>query len=41
MVCRLFGTKPLYEPIVAYEISDHWEQKAVKFETKYNNFHII
>ena len=32
MACRLFGAKPLPEPMLAYCQLDHWEQISVKFE---------
>ena len=32
MACRLFGTKPLPEPMLAYCQLDSWEQISVKFE---------
>ena len=31
MACRLFGAKPLYEPMLNYCQLDHWEQTSVKF----------
>ena len=34
MACRLFGTKPLPEPMLAYCQLDHWEN-PVKFKSKY------
>ena len=33
MACRLFGAKPLPEPILAYCQIDSWEQISVKFES--------
>ena len=32
MACRLFGAKPLPEPILAYCQLDSWGKKSVKFE---------
>ena len=32
MACRLFGAKPLPEPMMAYCQLDSWEQISVKFE---------
>ena len=37
MACRLTGTKPLPEPIMAHCKLDHWQQILVAFESKYNN----
>ena len=39
MACRLFGAKPLPEPMLAYCHLDSWEQISVKFESEFN--HII
>ena len=39
MACRLFGAKPLPEPILAYCQLDYWEYISVKFESKLYNFH--
>ena len=39
MACRLFGTKPLPEPILAYCQSDTWEQISVKFQSEFYHFH--
>ena len=33
MACRLFGAKPLPEPMLAYCQLDPWEQTSVKFES--------
>ena len=38
MACRLFGAKPLSEPIVDYYQLDPWEQISGKMDSKYNNF---
>ena len=38
MACRLFGAKPLPEPMLAYCQLDSWEQTSVKFESKYKTF---
>ena len=37
--CRLFGAKPLSEPMPDYYPLDPWEHISVKFEWKCNNFH--
>ena len=34
MTCRLFGAKPLPEPMLNYCQLDHEEQTSVKFESK-------
>ena len=39
IACRLFGAKPLSEPILMNRWLAHWEQILVKFELKCNNFH--
>ena len=39
MACRLFGAKPLPEPMLAYCQLDPWEQVSVKFESEFHNFH--
>ena len=39
MACRLFGAKPLPEPILAYFELDSWEQISVKVELKFCHFH--
>ena len=39
MACRLFGAKPLSEPMLDYCKLDPWEQTSVKFESKYKTFH--
>ena len=41
MVCRLFGDKPLPEPMLAYCQMDSWEQISVKFELEFYHFHSI
>ena len=38
MACRLFGAKPLLEPMLAYFVLDPKEQTSVKFESKYMFF---
>ena len=38
MACRLFSTKPLPEPMLAFCLLDPYEQTSVKFESKYKNF---
>ena len=40
MACRLSGTKPLPEPMLAYGHLDPWEQTPVKFDSKYKTFFI-
>ena len=37
--CRLFGAKPLPEPMLVYCRLDSWEQISVKFELKFCHFH--
>ena len=39
MACRLFGTTPLPEPMLAYCQLDTWEQISVKFESELYHFH--
>ena len=39
MACRLFGTKPLPEPMLTYCQLDPWEQNSLKFELKYETVH--
>ena len=39
MACRLFGAKPLPEPMLAYCELDSWEQISVKFEWEFYHFH--
>ena len=39
MACRLFGAKPLPEPIPAYCQLDSWKQISVKFESELYHFH--
>ena len=39
MACRLFGAKPLPEPMVVYCPLDSWEQASVKFESVFYPFH--
>ena len=36
MACRLFGTKPLPDPMLTYIKLDPWECTSEKFETKQN-----
>ena len=38
MTCRLFGTKPLPEPMLTYCQLDSWEQISVKFEAEFYHF---
>ena len=39
MACRLYGTKPLPEPMLAYCQLDSWEQISAKFESEFYHFH--
>ena len=39
MACRLPGTKPLPEPVLAYCQFDSWEQISVKFKSEFYHFH--
>ena len=39
MACRLFGTKPLAEPMLACSQLDSWEQLSVKFKSEFYHFH--
>ena len=39
MACRLFGTKPLPEPVLAYFQLDSWEQISMQFGSQFNHFH--
>ena len=39
MACRLFGAKPLPEPMLAYCQLDSYEHISVKFESESNHFH--
>ena len=39
MDCRLFGAKPLPEPMLAYWQLDSWEQVSVKFKSEFCHFH--
>ena len=41
MAWHLFSAKPLFEPMLAYCRLDPWQQISVKYQSKYNNFHII
>ena len=38
MACRLFGAKPLPEPMLTYCQLDHWERLPMEFESKYKFF---
>ena len=40
MACRLFGAKPLPEPMLTYCHLGSLEQASVIFESKYENFFI-
>ena len=39
MACRLFGAKPLPEPILVYCYLDSWEQISMKFEFEFYNIY--
>ena len=39
MASRLFGAKPLPEPMLDYCQLDSWEQVSVKFESEFDHFH--
>ena len=39
MACRLFGAKPLPEPMLVYCHLDSWEQISVKLESEFYQFH--
>ena len=39
MACRLFGAKPLPEPMLVNCHLDSWEQISVKFESEFYHFH--
>ena len=39
MACRLFGAKPLPEPMLSYCQLDSWEHISVKFESEFYHFH--
>ena len=39
MACRLFGTKPLPEPMLAYGQLNTWKQISVKFESEFCHLH--
>ena len=38
MACRLFGAKPLPQPMLAFCQSDSWEQISQKFESEFCHF---
>ena len=38
MACRLFGSKPLPEPMMAYCQLDFLEQISMKFESEFYHF---
>ena len=38
-ICRLFGSKPLPKPMLAYCLSDSWEPNSVKFKSEFYDFH--
>ena len=40
MACRLFGAKPLPEPMLAYCQMDTWEQISMEFESKFYHFYL-
>ena len=39
MACRLFGAKPLPEPLLPSCQLDSWEQISVTFESEFDHFH--
>ena len=39
MACRMFGAKPISEPMLSYGQFDSREQISVKFESKFCHFH--
>ena len=39
MACRLFGAKPLPEPVLAYCQLESWEQISVNFESEFYHSH--
>ena len=39
ITCRLFGAKPLSEPMLEYCPLDRWEQNSVEFWSKFKHFH--
>ena len=39
MACRLFGAKPLPEPMLAYCQLNSWEHISMKFEPEFYHFH--
>ena len=39
LACRLFDTKPLPEPMLAYCQFDSWEHISAKFESEFYHFH--
>ena len=41
MACRLFGAKPLHEPMLAYCQLDSWENSSLKFKWEFWHFHSI
>ena len=41
MAYRLFGAKPLPEPMLAYGQLDTWEHISVKFDSEFYNFYSI
>ena len=41
MAGRLTGAKPLSEPMLIYcQLLDQWEQNSMKFESKFERFHL-
>ena len=40
MACRLFGDKPLPEPMLIYCQLDPWEETSVKNESQLKTFHL-
>ena len=39
MACRMFGAKPLPEPMLVYCQLESWQQVSVKFESEFYHFH--
>ena len=38
MACRLFGAKPLFEPMLVYCYLGSWEHSSAKFQSKFKLF---
>ena len=41
MACRLFGTQPLFEPMMAYCQLDPKEHVSVMYHLKFKSFHFV